>query len=228
MKGTHENFPLADTLTLFFLRLAEIDPIVRVIVRDSRASVAFVLRGEQERRVVLDLAREPLEVVLDDKTRPGTISVAIEASVLHQILLGRMKPGLALGRRQLLLRGSPIHFASFIPLFDFAPPLYREHLADLSFPGFERPGRNGRLPISRKETTMDDFAITDRPVSLATPSPVLRAVQTLIERAAWVSGYGIGLLRYRFLKNINLFDVMGAMSEGVGAAMGRSQENGGR
>ena len=44
------------------------------------------------------------------------------------------------------------------------------------------------------------------------------AMVRMIERAAYAAGYGVGLLRHRYLQNLSLFEVMAAMARGVTAA----------
>ncbi|MBW2527773.1 MAG: hypothetical protein JRI23_26570 [Deltaproteobacteria bacterium] len=201
-------------LTSFFERLAPLEPILRIILRDAPLSAELSFRGPTDRKVMLDFSRKPARISVDESTDPGRIRVAVQSEVMHEILLGRLSPGEALGRRQLLLRGAASDLASFVPLFDFAPLLYRDHLADENVRGFER---GGRTSFDREEAMkVDQFGA--RPGGLEHSGRAERAVVRMIERAAYAAGFGVGVLRHRYLQSLSMFEVMAAMARGVDAA----------
>jgi hypothetical protein len=188
--------PKSALIASFFQRLGGIERVARAIVKDSRTAVLITLRGEPERRVLLDFSRVPMRVVVDGEAHEGRgarLGVTVDADVLHRILLGRMTAGQAFGRRQLLVRGSAALLARFSGLFGFAPVLY-------------------------KEFAMKAADLQGAPIPLQTLNPVEKALARSLDVAAWSLGYGLGLLRYRLFPKMSLFDVLEAMSRGLAAA----------
>jgi hypothetical protein len=217
--------PISALIASFFPRLLALEAVVRIVLREARISSLVVLRGESPRTILLDFGSRPARVILDDATRPGDISMAIEAEGLHRILLGDEAPGLALGRRQMLLRGSALHFARFIPLFDFGPLLYREHLADLELPGFARSPRQLCFEDTEARMSDDERTFEGDPIPGRRLNWFERALGKTINAAAWALGWCVGKLRYSIFENLSLFDLMGAMSRGLEAAAPRRIED---
>jgi hypothetical protein len=203
-----------EILASFFKRLETIEAMLRVIVSDARIRALLTFRGDPERRVLLDFAHAPARVVLDDRARDADIALTIRGEVMHDVLSGRMSAGRALGQRELLLRGSASHLARLIPLFDFGPVLYREHL--------EKPDFRGSLPRSKskmsKEELMDGKTFKGDPIPLVRLSGFERAIFGALNGVSYALGYLLGLARYRVFKRLNLFDVLSAMSRGLAAA----------
>jgi hypothetical protein len=135
--------PTAVIIASFFKRLITMDAIIRVILKQANLSAAFTFRGDAQKKVLFDFSKPDASVEVDEAAHTAHIHVVIDAEIMHDILLGKMKPGLALGRRQMLLRGSAMNLAKFIPLFDFSPTIYREHLADTGQKG-DSPFKGGR------------------------------------------------------------------------------------
>ena len=133
---------------------------------------------------------------------------------MHDVLSGRMSAGRALGQRELLLRGSASHLARLIPLFDFGPVLYREHL--------EKPRFNGPSPqsvfMTSKEEFMDNKTFEGDPIPLVSLSNFEKFVFGSLNRVSYALGYLVGFARYRVFTKLNLFDVLSAMSRGLAAA----------
>lgn len=205
--------PRSSLIASFFARLVAIEAVVRVILSDARIAAVIALRGERPRKILLDFGPTPARVLHDDPTRPGDIVMDIEDEVLHEILLGRMAPGLALGRRQMLLKGHAANFARFIPLFAFGPVLYREHLADAGVAGFART--TGAAPL--QEAVMTETFHGD-PIPITKLNWFERGVSRVLNGLAFVLGWCVGQIRYRLVQNLSLFDVLGAMSRGLAAA----------
>ncbi len=198
----------------FFKRLEAVDAVVRAVLSQARVSALLTFRGRPEKKVLMDITRTPARVLLDDEARGGQVSMTIEADIMHDVLLDRVKPGLALGRRQLLLRGSPVALAKFLPLFDFGPMLYGEHLADIGFDGFAR--RTGEAPL--KEAVMSGEIFRGEPIPLVQLSLFEKVLSKVINAMAYVMGFFIGLLRYRLFERLSLFEALSAMSRGLAAA----------
>lgn len=187
-------------LESFVKRLERLDAVLRIITRDAPLSVIFTFRGEPERRALLDLSRRPCRVTTGDEARGGHVKVAVSARVMHRVFLGGLTAAEALGRRELLLRGSAYHISRFVPLFDLAPPLYRDHL------------RDHRRSAGSEEETMNDRDL-ERPWE--------RHLVEGINVAAYGLGYGLGLLRYRWIQRIDLFEVLESISRGLDDAASR-------
>lgn len=126
--------PSPEAIARFLARLERVDRLARVAVSDTAATCLIIIRGEPESRVLLDFSGDSLKVETGGNARDGLVQVAVDAAVLHRILLGEIKPGLAFGRRQLLLRGNPSDLARLFPLFDLAPGLYRLYLYERASP----------------------------------------------------------------------------------------------
>ena len=215
--------PTPVVLASFFRRLEGLENILRVILSDARISALMTFRGDPEKKVLMDFSKAPARIVEDETAREATIQVAVQGDVMHDVLLDRIKPGVAVGRREMLLRGSAINLAKFIPLFDFGPMLYREHLTDLGIHGFSRPKSNG----SSREVSMDDQQFQGEPISLVQYSPVEKVMFGVINGISYVLGFVVGTIRFRLFKNLNLFDVLSAMSRGLDAATpGERSDNG--
>lgn len=205
---------IPELLASFFQRMSSLEAILRVITSDNRLSAQFTIRGDPTKKVLLDLGAAPVRVLLDEEARGGNIFMTIDSRVMHEILLGRMKPGLALGRREMLLRGCAMDFAKFIPLFDFGPVLYREHLADIGYDGFSRTSG----PIVKQEASMGKKVYKGEPIPLVRLNPFERVFFKVVNGIAYGVGYLVGLLRYRLFEKLSLFDVLAAMSRGLEAA----------
>jgi hypothetical protein len=205
---------LTETLASFFKRLETLEAILRIIVSEARIRALLTFRGDPERKVLLDFAHSPARVVLDAPDRDADIALTIRGEVMHEILCGRTTAGTALGRRELLLRGSASHLARLIPLFDFGPVLYREHLAR---PGLAAPSLPSHSRTS-KEESMDGTTFEGDPIPLVRLSAFEKAVFAMLNGVAYGLGYLVGLARYRVFQKLNLFDVLSAMSRGLAAA----------
>jgi hypothetical protein len=203
-----------EILASFFKRLEAIEAMLRIIVSDAKIRALLTFRGDPERKVLLDFAHAPAQVVLDGQARDADLTVTIRGEVMHDVLSGRMSAGQALGQRELLLRGSASHLARLIPLFDFGPVLYREHL--------EKPGSSPSSPRSdskmSKEESMETRTFKGEPIPLVPLSGTEKAVFGALNGVSYALGYLVGLVRYRVLKKLNLFDVLSAMSRGLAAA----------
>ena len=203
-----------EILASFFKRLEAIDAILRVIVSEAKIRALLTFRGNPERRVLLDFSSGPVRVILDEQTKEADIFVAIRGEVMHEILCGRMSPGRALGERELLLRGSASNLARLIPLFDFGPVLYREHL--------EKPVLSGSSPQSDSRRTEEKFmerrTFEGNPIPLVSLSSFEKLMFGALNAVSYSLGYLVGLLRYRVFRKLNLFDVLSAMSRGLAAA----------
>lgn len=211
-----ETVPDPDVIASFFHRLADIDRVARVIVGDSKLSARLTFRGDHERSVRLDFTDGPLRVTNDDDARRGGhVDMVMDAAVTHAVLLGRMKPGEALGRRQMLLRGSAAQLARFIPLFDFAPVLYQEHLANIGWTGYQR--RSGWAPS--KDENMATSPSYAHPALTPKRSAAEKLACRTVESVAYGLGYAVGTLRRRVVYNLDLFDVVAAASKGIADAL---------
>jgi hypothetical protein len=207
------DLPRSAVLTSFFRRMETFDAIVRVILSDARIGVDMTFRGVPEQKVLLDFTSVPARVLVNDTTRSGQIRVAVDAEIMHEILLGQLHGAVAAGRRQMLLRGSIADLAHMIPLFDFSPMLYREHLADLGLNGFAR--RSGSAPA--KEMVMQGNTPVV-PVPSRNVSRLQKLLFAVLNKGAYALGYLMGTLRHRLFENLSLFDMLSAMSRGMEAA----------
>jgi hypothetical protein len=212
--------PATTVLASFFKRLEIIEHLVRIILSQARISAVFTFRGEPEKKVLLDFTSDPARVLVDDEKKAGDIYVTIDGEIMHEILLGRMDPGVAVGRRTMLLRGSPNNLARFIPLFGFGPVLYREHLADVGMSNFTR--RSGETPF--KEAVMSGQVFKGDPIPLRTLSTVEKVLFWSINGASYLLGFAVGILRYHVFEKLSLFEVLSSMSRGLAAAMPTKKE----
>jgi len=201
-------------LSSFFRRLEPLEEIVRVFMSQARMSVLFTFRGETEKKVLLDFSKSPAAVVVDNGARSGDTYVTIPGSVMHDIFLERIKPGVALGRREMLLRGTVKDLSNVLPLFGIAPMLYREHLGDIGYEGYARePGKS----LSQEEL-MNGQVFKGEPIPLVQLSGPEKVGTKLINGLAYGLGYLAGLVRYRLFKKLSLFGVLTAMSNGLAKA----------
>ena len=198
-------------LSSFFRRLEPLEEIVRVFMSQARMSALFTFRGTTDSKVLLDFSKSPAVVAVDNGARSGDISITINGGVMHDIFLERMKPGVALGRREMLLRGPVSDLSKIIPLFGIAPMLYREHLGDIGYDGYARqPGKS----LSQEEL-MNGQVFKGKAIPLVQLSGPEKVGTKLINGLAYGLGYVVGLLRYRLFKKLSLFGVLTAMSTGL-------------
>ncbi len=190
----------------FFQRLATLDQVLRIIVSDARLRVRFTVRGRPERSVLLDFVAHPVCAREAPDSEAADVVVAMSTEAWHEVLSGALAPGEALGRREMLLRGSASDLARCIPLFDFAPMLYEDH--------WERRGRGGAKEEAMRTGLWDRFPVAGWKK---------RAVRT-VGQAAYSLGYCMGLARHRVAPNLSLFDLLEAMSRGVGDARMASEK----
>ena len=213
MAGTSPPTPVV--LASFFERLECMETITRVILSHAEISALMTFRGEPEKKVLLDYSKTPALIRVDGDDRDGSIRVTVRGDVMHDVLLNRMPPGVAMSRREMLLRGSALNQAKFIPLFAFGPVLYREHLTDLGLFGYSRPGAQP----PRKETAMSDQPqFQGKPIPLVRLSTFEKITFAVMNGLSYAMGYMVGVMRYRVFKNMNLFQVLSSMSRGLAAA----------
>jgi hypothetical protein len=91
--------PTPVIIASFFKRLITMDAIIRVILKQANLSAAFTFRGDAQKKVLFDFSKPDASVEVDETAHTAHIHVVIDAEIMHDILLGKMKPGLALGRR---------------------------------------------------------------------------------------------------------------------------------
>ena len=198
-------------LASFFKRLEGLEEIVRIVMSHHRMSALFTFRGTPEKKVLMDFSKSPARVSIDNGAASGTVYATIRGDVMHEVFLDRMKPGVAVGRRELLLRGRVMDFSKIIPLFDVAPVLYREHLADIGYRGYARP--TGK--VLSKEEIMGEKAFKGEAIPLVQMSGLEKFVSKAVGGLAYGLGYLAGLLRYRVFKNLSLFGILSQMSRGL-------------
>ncbi len=201
-------------LSSFFSRLEPLEEIVRIVMSQARMSVLFTLRGTTEKKVLMDFSKSPAAVSVDNGARSGDVYVTINGGVMHDIFLEKLKPGVALGRRELLVRGTVKDLSYVLPLFNIAPMLYREHLSDIGYNGY------ARLPEKSlsKEELMNGQVFKGEPIPLVELSGTEKVGTKLINGLAYGLGYVVGLVRYRLFKKLSLFGVLSAMSNGLDKA----------
>ena len=198
-------------LSSFFGRLEPLQEIVRVFMSQARMSAMFTFRGTTNSRVLLDFSKSPAVVSVDNGVRSGDVYVTINGGVMHDIFLERLKPGVALGRRELLLRGPVKDLSKILPLFSIAPMLYREHLGDIGYDGYaHQPGKS-----LSKEELMNGQVFKGGAIPLVQLSGPEKVGTKLINGLAYGLGYVVGLVRYRLFKKLSLFGVLTAMSKGL-------------
>lgn len=206
--------PIGRLLTTFYSRLGSIEYLVRLILSQKRISAVLTFKGWPENKALLDFSNYPAKVRINPDQAVGDIYVTIEERIMHDIMLGRTPAGLALGRRELLLRGSASKMAKFIPMFEFSSTLYREHLADIGYPGYRRS--TGYAPL--EETVMDQKEFKGDPIPLKKLTGFEQVVSKMLTSMSFGIGYLMGTLRYRVMQNLSLFDSLSAMSKGLEAA----------
>lgn len=207
------HVPKSLLLSTFLLRFESLEAILRVITSEARLSALFTFRGETVKRVLMDLSTTPIRIALEDREGGlggrGDIWVTIDDEKMHEVFLDILSPGQALGRRQMLLRGSAAYLAKFIPLFGFAPFLYREHLDDLGWPTKSfSPMERDHMETMQEETLM----------VRGQRSVPEQWAQTALSGLAYGAGYAVGVLRFKVLKELSLFELLTSMSQGLDAA----------
>jgi|GEM_PF-994816 len=206
-------------LASFFLRLAGLNEVVKIIVCNARITALLVFRGEPEKRVLMDLTKDKLNIIGDDQAKDANIYVAIRDTEMHKILTGEKTAGVALSERELLLRGSPYLFSKFIPLFAFGPMLYAEHLADCGAEAYQRSTNYAPL----KEVymnTQDTNVVLEKYNEV---SFLQKMIFKLFNMFAFVLGYIVGFFRFRVFENMSLFDIISSLSNGLEAATPKAQ-----
>jgi hypothetical protein len=217
-----ESLPTSVMVASFFKRLEIIESIIRIVISEARLSALFIFRGQPQVKVLMDYTRSVSRILIDDQGETGHIHVTIDAEIMHNILMGAMKPGAAVGQREMLLRGSAYNLAKFIPLFDLAPLLYGEHLADIGYDGFARS--IGKAPL--KEAVMSGRMIKEPPLYDPHLSLFERAIFGFTNLIAYLLGYVVGFMRYRLFEKMSLFSALEAMSQGISKAKPRRDPTG--
>ncbi len=203
-----------EILASFLKRLEGLEEIVRIVMSHYPMSVLFTFRGTPEKKVLMDFSKSPARVSVDNGASGANVSAAIQGDIMHDVFLDRKKPGVAVARRELLLKGPVMDFAKIIPLFDIAPVLYREHLSDIGYGGFARQAGKSLS----KEEIMNDPVFKGDPIPLVQLSALEKFGTQVINALAYGAGYAVGLLRYRLFKKLSLFGVIREMSRGLDAA----------
>jgi hypothetical protein len=204
-------------LSSFFSRLEPMEQIVRVFMSQARMSVLFTFRGETEKKVLLDFTKSPASVSVDKGAKSGDVYVTINGDIMHDVFLSKITPGVALGRREMLVRGPVKDLSYVMPLFSIAPMLYREHLGDIGYNGYAR--QSGKS-LSEEEL-MSGHVFKGDPIPLVELSRAEKAGTKLVNGLAYGLGYAVGIVRYRLFKKLSLFGVLAAMSKGLEKATPR-------
>ncbi len=191
----------ADTVVTFFEGLDAMSPLLRLLLGDGPLSVGLDIRAEAVRRIVIDATADRVCVRRGEGAAPTAVRVAADARVWGDVLSGRVAPGAAHGRRQLLLRGSAADLARLIALLEMAPPLFRDHES------------------RRAHTSAEAHLMTTNPRSvrslLAGPRAALdRLASSGLHRAAFWTGYSIGRLRRSGLDRTALMDLLASAARG--------------
>ncbi len=202
-------------LSSFYMRLASMEEIVRIVLSEAELSALLTFRGAPEKKVLLDYRRRPARLEVDGPEKSANIFLTIDADIMHEVMLDRVKPGVALAHREMLLRGSACDLAKFIQLLEFGPMLYDEHAADIGLEGFARYKNNSLLS---EEQLMNEKTFEGNPIPVVKVSAGEKAATGIINRLGYAVGYALGVLRYRLLKKLSLFEVLTWMSKGLEAA----------
>jgi hypothetical protein len=211
-----EDVPATLAVASLLGRLGTMEAVVRAVLSHTPMTAVITLRGRPEKRVFLNYAKRPASIEVDGEARTGDVHVIAEGDVMHAVLLGRVPAGVALGRRELLLRGSAFHLSRLIPIFDISPVLYREHLSDMGF------GPHAR----REESNMEKQEFKGDPIPLARVSPAAGIMARIVNFFSFMLGFTAGFLRYRVLKSLSLFGVVAALARGLDAATPRKLKEG--
>ena len=206
--------PSTVMLASFYKRLTVIEPAIRVVISEAELSALLTFRGEPETKALLDYSCYPARVVVDDETRTANVIMTINGDVMHEIMSDRMKPVTALARREMLLRGSASDLAKFIQLLEFGPLLYDEYLADLGLDGY---ARYKGAPQLNKEDIMGETYKGDA-IPIVKYSFFEKLFIGVIDKICYAAGYVLGVLRYRVLKKLSIFNVLSALGKGLEAA----------
>ncbi|MFC1474447.1 hypothetical protein ACFLQK_00245 [bacterium] len=201
-------------LATFYQRLGSVEPIIRIVLYEAQLSALLTFRGDPEKKAFLDFKKEPALIQIDGEATEGEVRVTIDGGVMHRILLGVMHPGEALARREMLLRGSASDLAKFIRLLEFGPLLYDEHMADVGYDGYSR--RKGEPPL--REAIMKDKVFNGDPIPTVKLSGFEKFVSGTVNKLGYIVGYMLGVMRYRLVEKLSLFDVLTSMSRGLEAA----------
>jgi hypothetical protein len=210
--------PATERLADFYERLRPVEPIIRIVLSDAPVSCVLTFRGAPEKSVLLDYGKRPARIAVDEPA-PARTAVSIRGDIMHDVMSRKLAPGTALARRELLLRGSAADLAKFIQLLEFGPILYCEHLADIGYPGYART--NGSPKTS--EDNMADKIFEGNPIPVIRMNPFERVASRIIGGLAWFMGYATGMIRYRIIKKLSLFDVLTSMSNGLEAARPKNE-----
>jgi hypothetical protein len=162
----------------------------------------------------MDFTKSPAQVSVDNGATSGTVYATIDGDIMHEVFLDRKKPGVAVGRRELLLKGPVLAFSKIIPLFDVAPVLYREHLSDIGYGSYSRQAGK----TLSKEEIMSGQVFKGDAIPLVEMSGLEKFGARVINGLAYGLGYAVGLLRYRLFKKLSLFGVLSEMSRGLESA----------
>lgn len=191
----------AESASSFFERLDSMSPWVRLLLGQGPLSVALDIRAEPVCRILIDATSDRVRITKMTTATPTALRVAADASVWVDVLSGRVAPGEAYGRRELLLRGSASDLARLIPLLELAPPLFRDHLS-------------ARIPSSQEAPVMTTnrrsvASLLDKP-----RSALGRLASTGLHRAAFWTGYSLGRLRRGGLDRAALMELLTSAAQG--------------
>lgn len=205
---TLQNPSPGDILTSFLLRLADVESIVRIVLQQAKIHIMITIRGEKDQTVVMDFTHKPARFIRENPAQVSHVVAAVDETSLHNILMGHQQAGLALGRRRLLLRGSSSHLSKLIPLFDFAPLLYKEHLRMLKINGNISTMTIQEIAMKVKDgsATLEDYEKCTHPLCF------------LFNWLAYGIGYILGFIRYRLFDKLNIFELLQSMANGIDAA----------
>ncbi len=194
---------LDEALSSFFESLPRAESVLRVVTSDTDCPALFRFTGEKNWNLLLDFGQRPMQVRTGVRDDDGRVTIKIDTQTMHRIFSGDVAPGLCFGRREMLLKGSPSDFARLIPLFDFAPVLYRDHLAAIGFDGRPQPKNQETAPMPnaiQKHDPRSEFE---------------KFFQAILHALAYWLGFALGWIRHHVFKNLRLFDVLASLSQGL-------------
>lgn len=189
-----------DAIT-FFEGLNELSPLIRFLLGAGPLTASLQVRGESPAWLLLDATRDPVRITRHQGQAPSTVKAAATAQVWADILSGRVAPGAAFGRRELLLRGSASELARLIPLLELAPPLFRDHVSNPAGSVMEAQAMS-----STRKTILSSIA--------APRAQLARVAATGLRRAAYWTGYSLGTLQRRGIARERLLDLLASAARG--------------
>jgi len=184
----------------FMRSLTRMDPIIREVTGHFPLKMKIEL-WEPELIIGMDLDANPMKIT-SGKDVAGEAAMSGPADVFHDLLLGMVPLGAAVNRKMILLRGPMSHLTAGAPMFFVSPYIYPFYLESIGRADLVAPGT---IPLLHGENSKEGV------------------MNTIVSKVAYISGMGLGFLKSKIAKDLDILAALEQMGKGLAKTSGNPE-----